>query len=415
MKKNTKNNTQALASTPSRGSVYVRSINGGKSFHLYKKQYLNSKPILPHEKLSPRVYHQFQISESMTYAEADQKIKEHRKFMKSRLSEISRQSRAAKRDQNIRIKNQKLFPEKIVDLFIEQMKIQNFGTPEHLNKKIFTFNTAQEIPIELEIIPELYAANAKSIYSALMKRKYSLNYIQKIIALLNEWGSFACERGSGFYKKIPPVPKGQIREKIHESSRNKSKSVRKEGLPMTQMLMERIEKQNKISGIFTEKEINFFKATWAFGLRPEELMNTSLIGKFFKKNTDKKTGTVFITIYQGKLTGVSEEKRFKNIPLKWKEQFAALSIIETQNFSKPSYKSITKMAEIIKCNTLYQKLGLYSGRKGFINWCFDQGETSIHAVASWMGHTDIKITFAIYRDREQVLLGDVSAKKVSGF
>lgn len=157
---------------------------------------------------------------------------------------------------------------------------------------------------------------------------------------------------------------------------------------------------------FTANEINFFKASFYLGLRPDELMKASHGGKYFSKYTQMKSSFDVVMIYQDKLQGVPENKRTKHIPIKWIEQKNAVSIIENRVYQKPTYKKIKALAKALNCNADGKALGLYSGRKGFANWCFDKGEKSHASVASWLGHLDTATTFAIYLDRTKVLVGD---------
>lgn len=343
----------------------------------------------------------------MTAIEAKAKLIEFRKLNKSARLDVARQDRAFKRYAKARTIDQILFPKDLVDVFEEKMRLENFGSQKHLEKKLYIFATVQEIMNHLKIAPEVYAENSKIILKYFADNQYSLNYCQKIISIMNDWGKFASGKGSGFYKIIPQ-PKGNAREKINDQSQLKT-GVRKEALPMSEDLL------NKIIGLnqLHPREINFLKATFYLGLRPEELMRTPNGGKHYSK-LQHITGVNVVSIYQEKLKGVPDNKRTKHIPIKWDEQKEAVKIIEDQSFKKPTYKAIKKIARALGCNSGNRALGLYSGRKGFTNWCFDKGEKSFQSVASWLGHLDPSTTYSVYRDREQVMLGDSGTPKASG-
>lgn len=388
---------------PSVGSYYIRPKQKGKSFSLYLKRYENGKPVNPHQKIAEAVHYRFGLSADMTATEAKSKLNDFRKMNKASRLDVAKQDRAFKRYTKARTINQILFPQELVSMFEQKIRNENFGSEAHLQKKLYILTTIQEILNTLKITPEIYAENTKRIFKHFADEQYSLNYCQKLISMMNEWGKYATAKGSGYYKLIPQ-PKGNAREKINQQSSLKT-GVRKEGLPMTQNLLDQIISIAPNHG-FSANEINFFKATFYLGLRPEELVKAPKGGKHYSKYTDMKSGYDVIMVYQEKLQGVPENKRTKHIPLKWDEQKNAIDIIENKNFQKPTYKKIKSLARALNCNSGNRALGLYSGRKGFCNWCFDKGETDFVSISTWCGHLDTKTTFAIYRDRTQVMIGN---------
>lgn len=387
---------------PSLGGYYIRPKL--KGFSLYLKRYENGKPITPHFKIDEAVFYLFGLSPDMDATKAKEVLKEFRGRNKASRLAVAKQARTFERYKNARTINRSLFPENLVSLFERKITEENFGSHKHLEKKFYIFATVQEIMNELELTPEIYAENARRIFKYFVDNQYSLNYCQKLISIMNEWGKFATARGSGYYKVIPQ-PKGNAREKINDASSNKN-GVRKEAIPMTQDLLNQIIGLNQLH----PREINFLKATFYLGLRPEELMKSIQGGKHYSK-VQHISGIEVVSIYQEKLKGVKEDKRTKHIPIKWDEQKEAVKIIEdytTQipTFKKPTYKALKKVARALNCNSGNKALGLYSGRKGFTNWCFEKGETDFVGVASWMGHLDTSTTYAIYLDRNKVLLGN---------
>ena len=213
----------------------------------------------------------------MSATEAKQKIKEFNKMNKGSKIEVARQARAFQRyKQSITI-NQTLFPPEMVALFKQKMTNENFGSAKHLEKKEYVFNIAQAIINQLGYTPEIYNENSKTIYKILSKRKYSVNYCQKIISILNEWGKFATSKGSGYYKNIT-IPRGSYPDEIQKQSTNKS-GVRKEALPMTQVLLDQISNIGLTQGILGQKQINALKAMFYFGLRPPNLPVMAIEGQ----------------------------------------------------------------------------------------------------------------------------------------
>lgn len=82
------------------------------------------------------------------------------------------------------------------------------------------------------------------------------------------------------------------------------------------------------------------------------------------------------------------------------------------DFKMPTYKAISKIVAILKCNIGNKRLSPQGCRKGFQNWCYDKGETSNQAVSSWMGHLDVAMSFKVYRNRDGVLVGQAPIEKV---
>ncbi len=386
------------------GSFYARTARNGESFTLYRKRFLNNFPV--HERIDESRYQNFSLNIHMTFLEAKARVSEINKSNKQKKIEITKRDRAFVRYQEHLTGNQEYFPADSVKLFEDKMEAEHFGSLKHLEKKLTIFSTAKEILNALKITPDRYFENSKLIYKKFMNAGYSVNYCQKLISVMNDWGRFFCSRGSGFYKVIPS-PKGVIRAEIDRSAKNKTAGVRKEAIPLTEELLNQIISNNRTSLTFSDKEINFFKATFFLGLRPDELMKSVNGGNNYSRITDLKSGLEVVRIEQEKLSGLSSDKRTKLIAIKWQEQQSAVEIIETKNFSKPSYEKITKMAKAIKCNTKLKSFGLYSGRKGFTNWCFDKGETDCFAISSWLGHSSPEMTFKVYRDRQRLLSGNM--------
>lgn len=392
-------------SKASLGSLYARSTRKGAGFTLYKKYFLNGKPV--HEPILEGSYSNYSLNIYMSFAEANKRVSELNKSNKTKKKEIAQRDRNFKRYYESITSDHELFPADGVKIFLNRMERENFGSQKHLEKKQMIFGTAQEIIKSLKIKPDFYFDNSKLIYKKLIQAQYSVNYCQKLISVMNDRGKFFCLRGSGFYKAIP-APRGIVRSQIDAAAKQKTTGVRKEALPMTVEILDRIISTNKTKIIFTEKEINFFKATFYFGLRPDELVKAVNGGNNYSRFTDIKSGLETIRIEQEKLKNLSQDKRMKLIAVKCNEQVEAYKIIELKMFSKPTYAAIKKMAKELKCNTQLNSLGLYSGRKGFINWCFDRGETDCFAISSWMGHSSPEMSFRVYRDRQRLLSGNMN-------
>lgn len=139
----------------------------------------------------------------MTADEAKLKLNDFRKLNKATREDVARQDRTFKRYHKSRTINQKLFPQELVNIFEQKIRSENIGSNTHLNKKLYIFTTIQEIINILKITPETYAENSKIIFKHFIAHQYSLNYCQKLISMMNEWGKFSTSKGSGYFKIIP--------------------------------------------------------------------------------------------------------------------------------------------------------------------------------------------------------------------
>lgn len=141
-------------------------------------------------------------------------------------------------------------------------------------------------------------------------------------------------------------------------------------------------------GNLLEENYNWlFLSVW-FGLRPHEIDNLK-DPKSWKMSVNKK-GRMLLHIYQPKLIKVPKLKRWKVIPLKYKEQEKAFKIIEAGNFRKPIYK--------VMHNWFGEGITHYGGRKGFTDLMLEKGE-KFEEVSMWMGHTTLDRIYRDYKDR----------------
>ena len=78
------------------------------------------------------------------------------------------------------------------------------------------------------------------------------------------------------------------------------------------------------------------------------------------------------------------------MPLIYDEQKFALRIIQSQNFERPSVKTIKKY--------LGPQISRYGGRKGFVDLMLEKGH-SLEAISQWMGHSTVGRTWRSYKER----------------
>ncbi len=275
-----------------------------------------------------------------------------------------------------------LFPEETIRLFLERTERENEGTEYHLKKVFSHFLKVQRLCKDLEMLPHQYKENEKLIYKWFASQKVSLDYTQKLIALLNKWGTFVSRKDGRFFEPIAPV-RGLSRQRIRESHEDK-KGVRTESEVISPDMLEL--KKTKLS----QENYNFLYITVWFGLRPFELKSIKNID--VRRNTE---GLEFLVVYQSKLVTLEKSKRYKAIPILLKEQKKGLEIITSGKLKAPIYK---KMREVFG-----EGYGLYAGRKGFADLMLNKGY-AIEDISLWLGHSSIETTWSHYKNKNVLSL-----------
>lgn len=281
-----------------------------------------------------------------------------------------------------------LFNQERVLAFQKRLENDNEGSELHLKKIGSHFLKIQKLCKDLKLLPHEYKDNEKLIYKWFAKNKVSLDYSQKLISLLNRWGTFISRLDGRFFEPVSPA-KGISRENIREAHDN-AVGIRKESKPITPEMLN--SKKDQLS----EENYNFlFISVW-FGLRPFEIksLETSTI-----KYNDQ--GLKFLIVYQSKLKMLQKSKRFKAIPILFTEQEDALKIIESKKFKAPIYKLMRKV--------FGEDFGLYAGRKGFTDLMLSKGYM-LEDISLWLGHTSIETTWAHYKNKNTLELPNPKKK-----
>lgn len=79
---------------------------------------------------------------------------------------------------------------------------------------------------------------------------------------------------------------------------------------------------------------------------------------------------------------------------------AALKDIEDGVLKKPLVKTLRKTFPDV------EGIGLYSGRKGFVDLMLKYGQT-LENIAAWLGHSSIERTWKHYKDKDNVVFNEI--------
>lgn len=171
--------------------------------------------------------------------------------------------------------------------------------------------------------------------------------------------------------------------------------VRTESQPLTPAKLESVKDK------LIPEQYNWLLLSVWFGLRPEEVEGLH-VEKRFRVDFHIKKKIKVLHVYQTKLQGISEDKRWKAIPIIFPEQEACIDIIAEGNFKKPLYKTMRKH--------IGKGISLYGGRKGFVDLMLSLDQ-KIENISIWLGHKDISTTWKHYKDKQEIEFTDTPKVK----
>jgi integrase len=383
-----------------KGNFYIKK-NGSAAgtWALYYQCY--QEGVKSQESVAKLAYEELGLRPDMTLEEARKRTKQ---LNSERRIDKDTIRRSSKRVVELKLIDKTLFPPEHVNAFIERLNDENFGSEEHLKKVFSHFNFIQKMLLELKITsPTEYRDESKRIYKYFVKKKVSVNYGCRLISLLNRWGKFISKNRGQYFEEVE-APKGREKAAIAEAQRSKSGKnselgVRMTSDPLTPEILASM--KSKVS----EETYNWLYISVWLGLRPEEV--DSIVNKKAVKVTyDHANKVNVVSIYQTKLMSIAEERRWKHIPLIFKEQKLCLDIIEKKNIHRPHPKTIRK-------HSGDDRITCYGGRKGFVDLCLDRNQ-DVNDISMWLGHKNSTITMNVYKQRQIVRFNPVE-KKQKGF
>lgn len=366
----------------SAGSFYIRTRRSG-TWALMRQWEKDGKRY--QETVEPAAAAAIGLTPDLSVDEARRRVKTLNR--NNRLERVGLLT-AAKRALNLKTTDSALFPPELVEAFQAEIErdVELHGTSEHRRIRLFGhFNKIQELSVELKLQSKDYAIQARDIYAYFQRRRYSVNYVQKLISMLNRWGRFV-GRSTGVHYEPIPQPRGALKANISKLQRAKGRSVHRESAPLTWPILRSLESK------LTPEHYRFMFISFAFGLRPIEVDGIFADKASWKVVTDRTTGVKILEVYQSKLTSIDEQDRWKLIPVIFDEQEQALDYIKL-GAKRPRSYHITEASR--------GAYTLYAGRKGFTDWMLEQGQ-SLEDISAWLGHKSIERTWRHYKDKNKV-------------
>lgn len=267
------------------------------------------------------------------------------------------------------------------DIFFEKIA-RGSEDVKFKNKVESHWRAVKRIIRKVSLPPKEWNRKSYIFYNEFIKHKMSPSYVQKVLRLLNEWGYFMAEKEDKAFLPIPS-PRGANAQRIADAFFDKTPSG--EGAASDPLTPAMLEKQK---GNLLLDNYNWLYISAWFGLRPFEIDNLKK-GKTWKLETSKR-GRKVLQVYQPKLIRIPKPKRWKAIPIKYKEQEKALQMIMSGNFRRPIYK--------VMHNWFGEGITLYGSRKNFTDMMLEKGE-KLEQISLWLGHRSIDRTWQDYKDR----------------
>lgn len=324
------------------------------------------------------------FTDSLTLDQARERVRQLNSLNKVERLHKAALTRTAFRIERDRLSHSAFVPEERNLAFLEWLDQNTSGSETHRNKIRYIWAAGKKMIITLQLLPENFASSKKQLYRYLSMQEYSLAYAQKILASLNQYGRFTARLTGKFYEDIPS-PRGHDREMISDSYLD-SDSYFGPSEPLTLALLQALE------GALKPEQHSWLKASVWLGLRPSEL-DAVLADRNQKSWRVEESETDVLWVYQAKLTSKPRADRWKPIPILYKEQKEAISILFEGKAIKPLTKTIKRI--------LGEHVTLYGGRKGFTDLMLDKGHR-LEDIAQWLGHSSIEMTWSKYKSRKVV-------------
>lgn len=265
------------------------------------------------------------------------------------------------------------FPEIILDEF-ERIFVTKDKMKSH-------WRAAQRIIVKLNIQPKDWNYHKDLFYKEFIKNNFSYSYVQKLLYITNKYGEYLSRKQQTYFEHIP-FPTGNQKERIIDNHYDEKGQTSSSAL--TPELLESIRSNLK------PEQYNWLYLATRLGTRPNE---TDMLLKDSSPSTWWIENNV-LWLYQSKLTSIPKPKRYKPIPLQFEDQKICVDIINNKNFKRPLNK-------VLK-HYLNGKFTCYGPRKSFVDTMLDRG-VSLEAAAQRLGHTNIQITWKIYKDKKKIL------------
>ena len=270
-------------------------------------------------------------------------------------------------------------------LFSKQLKSEVFlkricwgEANNHYHRLSYIWGTAEIAINELAIHPSDWSDDRNQFYNYFKKHKYSLDYVNKLVRVLNEAGKYYAKQTNTFYDVIPR-PMGQASERIRDAFYERLPHGRA-SKPLTWELL----RSNKAK--FLIEHWNWLYLSLWFGLRPSEIDNLKWGLEQYKEHD-------VLAVYQHKLSNISGDRRWKFIPILFEEQKHGLQVLISDKFKRPLVKTLRRI--------FGDRFTTYAGRKGFVNLMWEHGGYSSDISYRWLGHKNKRTTVNHYTQNIQ--------------
>lgn len=352
--------------------------SGKSGWRLVQREFIDGKRVAT--AVPKEAYSAIGFRVDMTIDEARERAKQ---ITKQHLVEERKKVQAVKRVEHLKLVDSAYLPKLPVAKFEKHLEDLTMGMSNRLKTVMHHWSTVQKIIVEMELDPKDFYDSRYKIYAYFMKEKFSLDYTGKLLRVFNLWGHFFSKHTNTFFQ---PIPKPNMNEaqRFVEAREDKT-GVRKEALPLNAFDLKN--QKSSWSNSNLEKQWNWlFIALW-FGLRPTEVdgLKNKKLWKLEKHNE-----TEILMIYQTKLTNISKDKRWKPIPVYFKEQQEALKLVQSGEFKRPLAKTVAKY--------IGEGFDNYSPRKGFTDLMLERG-FSLEDISTFLGHSSIDTTWKHYKNK----------------
>lgn len=366
--------------------VYKKThTNGSVSWSLYEESWDKEKGKSVKTCIKQKYYHTLGFNTEWTVEQARE-----RKNQLNKESELTRKKLlAAKRITEENLVHDVYLPDFLVTKFTEHLF--NLTAPKRTKTIKQHWIAVKNILFELKLKPEALGKYSDKIFLEFEKRKYSKDYSNKLVRVMNLWGQYVSDEVDVTYR---PIKLSSYQKERLEEAQSEKDDVRRRALPFTPKSLKIVKMKFKDRDL--EKQWKWLWCSLWLGLRPKEL-DTLIESKKLTIRTDAESNIQYLEVLQTKLkyASTSNKKKIKSIPICTKEQKEALSFIKKKECKRPLTKSIHSI--------IGEGYDTYSGRQGFSDLMIQQG-WAIEDVAQMLGHSKLDTLFKHYKDKSKFVV-----------
>jgi hypothetical protein len=281
-------------------------------------------------------------------------------------------------------------PRKYVTSFLDEINETYLENKSRLETILKHWAAAELLISKLELDPKNFFQERNRIFNFYKMKSWSPDYIKRITRILNLWGGHYCRKNNLFYQSIPKLSTHQSQKLV--DLREDKKEISRAALSLEWTDLKNVKSKFVTNNL--ESNWNWlFIGLW-FGLRPIEIDNLKK-KKLWEITFDKEHNLKVLKVYQTKLTNLPKDKRWKTIPIYFKEQKEAADLIEQQNFKRPLNKTHERYFD--------KKVETYSPRKGFTDLMLERG-FELEDISNFLGHANIEMTWRHYKNKQKFKL-----------